>query len=187
MTKDEKKKKDIKIIIISVAIILFSIILASFIPDDGLLTNTPETIDVNDIGDQTELHIQAQQFILQGLVSPSTAKFPALPSNISTDDKGLYQVISYVDSQNGFGAMIRSDWSVTMRLINGEWISEKIIIGGKVISIYTAENCIHDLAIRNANAIKKDMDTGVPFSETKEANRLAEYEKQKSECYKNYK
>lgn len=52
--------------------------------------------------------------------------------------------------------------------------------------VYTAENCIHDLAIRNANAVKKDMDSGVPFSETKEINRLSEYEKQKTECYKNF-
>ena len=51
---------------------------------------------------------------------------------------------------------------------------------------YTAENCIHDLALQNANAVKRDIENGVPFSETKEINRLSEYERQKSECYKNY-
>lgn len=55
------------------------------------------------------------------------------------------------------------------------------------VPVYTAENCIHDLAIRNANEVKKDMDNGVPFSDTKESNRLNEYERQKVECYKNYK
>lgn len=52
--------------------------------------------------------------------------------------------------------------------------------------VYTAENCIHDLALQNANAVKRDIENGVPFSETKEINRLSEYERQKSECYKNY-
>ena len=50
--------------------------------------------------------------------------------------------------------------------------------------VYTAENCVHDLAIRYANAVKQDMDNGIPFSDTKMANQLSEYERQKSECYK---
>lgn len=54
------------------------------------------------------------------------------------------------------------------------------------VPVYTAENCIHDLAIRNANAIKKDMDNGVSYSDTKLANQLSEYERQKTECYENF-
>jgi len=51
---------------------------------------------------------------------------------------------------------------------------------------YTAENCVHDLAAKYADAVKRDMDNGVPFSETKAASQLSEYERQKSECYKKY-
>ena len=85
------------------------------------------------VPDEIGLHIQAQQFVLQGLKAPSTAKFPALPYDTSTDDSDLYRVISYVDSQNSFGAMVRSDWSVTMRLTGERWVLEKLIIGNKLI------------------------------------------------------
>jgi len=133
MTKDKKKKKDIKVIIISIAIILFSIILVSFIPDGGLLTNTPETIDVNDMEDQIDLHIQAQQFVLQTLKAPSTAKFPALPYEVIDLGDGRYNIMSYVDSQNVFGAIIRSDWSVLMKLNINIWSPERIVVGGEVV------------------------------------------------------
>ena len=85
------------------------------------------------VPDEIELHIQAQEFVKQGLKAPSTAKFPTLPYDTSTDGNGLYRVVSYVDSQNSFGAMMRSDWSVTMRLTGKRWILEKLIIGNKLI------------------------------------------------------
>lgn len=86
------------------------------------------------IPDQIDLHIQAQQFVLQGLKAPSTAKFPSLPDQTTTDGKGLYRIISHVDSQNSFGAMIREDWSVTMRLTPDEkWKLETMVIGDKLI------------------------------------------------------
>ncbi|QQG38052.1 MAG: hypothetical protein HYS26_00650 [Candidatus Kaiserbacteria bacterium] len=85
------------------------------------------------VPDEIELHVQAQQFVLRGLKAPSTAEFPIMPVHAGTDGNGSYQVISYVDSQNSFGAMIRSDWSVLMRLENESWILQKMIIGGKVV------------------------------------------------------
>lgn len=90
--------------------------------------------------DEIELHIQAQQFVKQGLKSPSTAEFPTLPYDATTDGNGLYRVISYVDSQNSFGAMIRSDWSVTMRLAGEKWLLEQLVIGNKKIYDATASN-----------------------------------------------
>jgi hypothetical protein len=85
------------------------------------------------IPDKVDLNVQAQEFVRQALKSPSTAEFPALPSQTSTDGGGLYRVVSYVDSQNSFGGMIRSDWSVTMRLVGEKWILEKMAIDNKII------------------------------------------------------
>lgn len=85
------------------------------------------------VPDEIELHIQAQQFVKQGLKAPSTAKFPALPYNTSADGNGLYKVDSFVDSENSFGAMIRSDWSVLMRLSGEAWTLERMVIGGKAV------------------------------------------------------
>ncbi|MDP2676917.1 MAG: hypothetical protein Q8O83_04495 [bacterium] len=83
--------------------------------------------------DEIELHIQAQEFVKQGLKAPSTAKFPVLPYDTSADGNGLYKVDSYVDSQNSFGAMIRSDWTVLMRLSGETWTLERMAIGGKAV------------------------------------------------------
>ena len=83
--------------------------------------------------DEIELHTEAQQFVRQGLKSPSTAEFPVLPYEAGDLGGGRYRIVSYVDSQNSFGAMLRSDWSVLMRLEGERWILEKMIIGNRVI------------------------------------------------------
>ena len=95
--------------------------------------SSPAPVNKSYAPDEIGLHIQAQQFVLQGLKAPSTAKFPALPYDTSTDGDGLYKVNSYVDSQNGFGAMIRSDWTVLMRLSGSSWTLERMVIGGEVV------------------------------------------------------
>ncbi len=83
--------------------------------------------------DQIYLHIQAQGFVLQALKSPSTAKFPALPNEAISLGDGAYRVSSYVDSQNSFGAMIRTGWTVKMFLVEGHWFLDRMIVDGKVV------------------------------------------------------
>ena len=60
----------------------------------------------------------AKEYVLQGLKSPSTAEFPGTLLEIGewsvTRNKDVVTVKSYVDSQNGFGAMIRSNFAVQM-------------------------------------------------------------------------
>lgn len=59
----------------------------------------------------------AQKFIEKSLVAPSTAKFPSLfKSSITKKGSDTYTVSSYVDSENGFGAMIRSNYVVVLKL-----------------------------------------------------------------------
>ncbi len=90
--------------------------------------------------DEIELHIQAQEFVKQGLKAPSTAKFPTLPYDTTTDGNGLYRVVSYVDSQNSFGATTRSDWSVTMRLTGDRWVLEQMFLGNKKVYDVSTSN-----------------------------------------------
>jgi hypothetical protein len=60
--------------------------------------------------------IAAQQYVLDALKSPSTAKFPSLnDSRIDKSENGLFIVSSYVDSENGFGATIRSNYQVVFK------------------------------------------------------------------------
>lgn len=131
------------VFIICVPMIIAIFILAN--PPEGSVTEVPKTndtqtltpiskkIDVNNIGDEIELHTQAQQFVLQTLKAPSTAKFPALPSQVVDLGDGQYKIVSYVDSQNSFSAMLRSDWSVVMKLNMNVWIPEQIVVGGDVV------------------------------------------------------
>lgn len=57
----------------------------------------------------------AEDFVKQQLKSPSTAKFPGIwdgkRDHITKLGNREYKINSYVDSQNGFGAMLRSNWS----------------------------------------------------------------------------
>lgn len=83
--------------------------------------------------DEIELHIQAQEFVRQSLKAPSTAKFPTLPYEARSLGDGMYRVVSYVDSQNSFGATLRSDWSVNMILVEKLWFLDRMVIDGKVV------------------------------------------------------
>lgn len=49
------------------------------------------------------------------LVSPATADFPFLAQAIWPRGRQRYEVESYVDSQNGFGAMVRTEFSCDLQ------------------------------------------------------------------------
>lgn len=56
----------------------------------------------------------AEEFVKKRLKSPSTAEFPRTfekDKHITELSNQTYQINSWVDSQNGFGAMIRSKFS----------------------------------------------------------------------------
>lgn len=62
---------------------------------------------------QVMAHIMANEFVQKRLISPSTAKFPRFSDpgvRILEDDGCVFSVFGYVDSQNKFGAMIRTEF-----------------------------------------------------------------------------
>ncbi|MEN5305320.1 hypothetical protein [Pseudomonas sp. TWI628] len=64
-----------------------------------------------DCGDTTMAFVMSQNFVKQRLKSPKSAEFPYVSDrgvNVFADGVCGFQVSAYVDSQNGFGAMIRS-------------------------------------------------------------------------------
>lgn len=75
------------------------------------------------------------------LKAPSTAKFNTSP--VVKEENGVYSISSWVDSENSFGAMIRSQWSVKARYIGGDtedeigtganWIIDEFIFDGKKV------------------------------------------------------
>lgn len=53
------------------------------------------------------------------LKSPASAQFPVDLISIVGDDERGYRVEGFVDSQNGYGAMIRNDFTADVKVENG--------------------------------------------------------------------
>lgn len=72
------------------------------------------------------LCVKANEYIKNTLKSPSTAKFSD-PNTLHEenvilgDEPNSYVIIGYVDAQNSFGAMIRSDFSVAIKIKNNQY------------------------------------------------------------------
>jgi len=118
--KDKKRKLYWTLGIIGGIILLF--VMGG--SDDSSSSNTNDVAkqETSSVPDESEANIMAQGFIKQVLKSPSTADFPFLDYT-TTINGNRYTVVSHVDSQNGFGAMIRSNWRVVMDHNGGEWNS----------------------------------------------------------------
>ena len=70
---------------------------------------------------KAEVIVFCKEVVKRGLKAPSTAKFPFLPNTIRVDPD-TYEVNSYVDAQNGFGAMIRTNYTCRVSYIEGKMI-----------------------------------------------------------------
>ena len=81
-----------------------------------------------------DAYIDAQAIIEKTLKAPSTAKFPssshATVEHYATDG---FKISSYVDSQNGFGAMIRSEWTVLFEYVDEKLNIYQIIVDGEEV------------------------------------------------------
>lgn len=77
----------------------------------------------------------SQKFVTQNLKAPTTAEYPDWTEENcrATQNGNVWKVRSFVDSQNGFGAMIRSDYGVEMRYNPeaGNWTLQDIVIVGR--------------------------------------------------------
>lgn len=79
-----------------------------------------------------EAYVEAQFIIEEFLKSPATAEYPAV-SNATIqrlNDDG-FKVTSYVDSQNSFGAMVRSEWMVLFQYVGDRVKIYQVVIDGE--------------------------------------------------------
>jgi Double zinc ribbon len=61
-----------------------------------------------------------QQFVEKRLKAPASAKFASYSTDMTIDlGDGKFRVSSYVDSQNGFGAMLRNNYTCTVHWTGG--------------------------------------------------------------------
>jgi len=62
-----------------------------------------------------------RQFLLDRLKAPATAQFPVEPvAIVSALGDGRFRVQAAVDSQNGFGALIRNDYDCSVHWLEGK-------------------------------------------------------------------
>lgn len=70
-------------------------------------------------------YYMACEFVKERLTSPGSAKFPGYYErgvDVTYLQNSLYAVRGFVDSQNGFGAMIRTQYSCQMQYLgNDRW------------------------------------------------------------------
>lgn len=82
--------------------------------------STPKPYDANN---SAEVIAQCEAQITEHLKSPSTAKFH---STSSSTGETTWTVNGTVDSQNGFGAMVRSTYECSVTVDSAESITTKI-------------------------------------------------------------
>ena len=79
----------------------------------------------------TSAYIISQRFVEKRLRAPTTAEFPSVhSSNVSVTPflpDCSFVIEAYVDSQNGFGAMIRTPYRATLTRLDGDnWRADEI-------------------------------------------------------------
>jgi len=79
--------------------------------------------------DNIEAYVMSQQFVEDRLKAPSTADFPSTSeARIKHLGSGRYQVVSYVDSENAFGANIRTHYICELHTNDGnKWICDSLV------------------------------------------------------------
>ena len=102
-----------KTLMIIAAIALISLCLIQFMGTNGGGSGGSTKPDE---GDATGAALICREFVKDNLKAPTTAKFPSTSEAvIEKMATNLFEVRSYVDSENSFGAMIRTNYSCQVR------------------------------------------------------------------------
>ena len=126
--------------IIAGSIILIIFVFLAYKGISFIFTNSPlDSIPASAVvqpeqHSDTDAYIDAQAIVSKALKSPSTAKFPSSShATITRAGENIFKVDSYVDSQNGFGAMIRSEWSVMFEYVGDKLDTYAVSIDGETV------------------------------------------------------
>lgn len=90
-------------------------------------TTEPETSEAPSTGSDTMAFVQCKNFVEDKLKAPSTADWPLIDFTASYDGTS-WTVTSYVDAQNSFGAMIRSEVRCVMTVDGDVWTPIEVTI-----------------------------------------------------------
>lgn len=108
----------LKGLLIVVPILVVMLILLILLPEGEVTNSYGENYKL----DKTGACIMSNKFVEQQLVSPASAKFQkCYDQQIIYKGDRTYYVNGYVDSQNGFGAMLRTSYSVEIQDLGEQW------------------------------------------------------------------
>lgn len=101
----------------------------------GVVMATAMSIENTTPSDPCDIsYLKANRLVKDYLTSPSTAEFPSRSEySISNLGNSECMVSSHVDSQNGFGAEVRSNWTATVKDNAGNWTLEELVFDGKKV------------------------------------------------------
>lgn len=84
----------------------------------GLCTTMYKTSDTDsNVKTEFDALVNSRQFIEKALVSPATAEFDNSTKGTYRVEGNTFRVKSFVDSQNAFGAMIRTHYSCRIKFL----------------------------------------------------------------------
>jgi len=89
----------------------------------GCLVGCSPSAEVLKNGRKTDALIVCEDFAKRRLRAPSTAKFDhegSIDQAVTDLGAGHFRVIGYFDAQNGFGAMLRSDYVCDVQHTTGD-------------------------------------------------------------------
>lgn len=116
------RRKDL-IRLLSCLVAIMTVLLVLCLGLFGEPINKPLPVSKNE-RDDIDAFVMSQSFVEQRLIAPATAKFPYIGDayEVTKLDSVTWLVDSYVDSQNGFGAFIRTRYvAKLMYMGNGQW------------------------------------------------------------------
>ncbi len=94
-----------------------------------LVSNQPKPPDSpSSDSDEETARAMCQKFVTDQLRAPATAKFSwPEDTRVHHDNFRVWSVVGFVDAQNGFGAMIRSDFSCKLAYLGDRhWRAEDV-------------------------------------------------------------
>lgn len=115
-------------LVVTLAIIVG--VMVACLGDQGGSSN-PNITSAAGCGDAEMAHIMSRHFVKPKLLSPASAKFPGYHDREVSVTPGAeceFTVYGYVDSQNPFGAMIRTRYTAHMRTdkSTGRWQAKSV-------------------------------------------------------------
>ena len=74
-----------------------------------------------DVGDNVYACMYVRYYVQGRLVSPGSAKFPdCWAQRITFIEPNKWEVLSYVDSQNSFGGLMRSNYDIVLKYLGND-------------------------------------------------------------------